>query len=48
MAAEEWANGNDISEMQLNSGAERKEAHCFFRNSEYIDEKEQIRFIKRI
>lgn len=46
-AAEEWAKGKNISEMRLNSGAKRKEAHCFYRNSGYTDEKEQIRFIKK-
>ncbi len=47
-AAEEWAKDKGISEMRLNSGAIRKEAHRFYRNSGYTDEKEQIRFIKRL
>ena len=45
-AAEKWAIERGISEMRLNSGGRRKEAHCFYRNSGYTDEKEQIRFIK--
>ena len=47
-AAEEWAKGRNISEMRLNSGAKRKEAHSFYRYAGYTDEKEQIRFIKRL
>ena len=47
-AAEEWAKAKGIYEMRLNSGAGRKEAHCFYRNSGYTDEKEQIRFIKKL
>lgn len=47
-AAEEWAKGKNIFEMRLNSGAKRKEAHCFYRNLGYTDEKEQIRFIKKL
>ena len=47
-AAEEWAKGRNISEMRLNSGVKRKEAHSFYRDAGYADEKEQIRFIKRL
>jgi hypothetical protein len=46
--AEKWAMENGISVMRLNSGAERKEAHEFYRRLDYGFEKEQIRFIKKL
>ena len=45
--AEEWAKSRSISLMRLNSGSSRKEAHTFYRNAGYNEEKEQIRFLKR-
>lgn len=47
-AAEEWAKNKGISVMRLNSGGTRKEAHMFYRNIGFSDEKEQLRFIKEI
>lgn len=46
--AEEWAKSRSISLMRLNSGSSRKEAHNFYRNAGYNEEKEQIRFLKQI
>lgn len=48
MASEEWAKGRGIVIMRLNSGASRKEAHMFYRNNGYCNEKEQLRFIKNL
>ena len=47
-AAEEWAKGNGISVMRLNSGATRIEAHMFYRNMGFDDEKQQLRFLKKL
>ncbi len=46
--AEEWAKLMSISLMRLNSGSSRKEAHTFYRNAGYNEEKKQIRFFKRL
>ncbi|MGN0437403.1 MAG: GNAT family N-acetyltransferase [Lachnospiraceae bacterium] len=47
-SAEEWAKNKGIHVMRLNSGGGRKEAHMFYRNIGFSDEKEQLRFIKEI
>lgn len=47
-AAEQWASDNGIRVMRLNSGAERTEAHEFYRYMGYSSEKKQFRFTKRI
>ena len=46
--AERWANEVGIHKIRLNSGASRKEAHSFYREMGYSNEKGQIRFIKDI
>lgn len=46
--AEKWAVKNHLSAMRLNSGETRKEAHHFYRNLGYRNEKKQIRFIKSL
>lgn len=48
VAAEEWAKSNNIFEMRLNSGESRKEAHSFYRNLGYSNEKMQLRFTKKL
>lgn len=47
-AAEGWATKNEISELRLNSGVKRKEAHMFYRNLGFNNEKKQLRFIKKL
>ncbi len=47
-AVETWAKENLISIMRLNSGASRTNAHRFYRNLGYDNEKEQLRFLKQI
>lgn len=47
-SVEEWAKNKGIKVMRLNSGGARKEAHMFYRNIGFSDEKEQLRFIKEI
>ena len=47
-SAEKWAKNKGIQVMRLNSGGTRKEAHIFYRNIGFSDEKEQLRFIKEI
>lgn len=47
-AAENWARENHIFLMRLNSGGSRKGAHAFYRKQGYLDEKEQLRFNKRL
>ena len=47
-AAEKWAKSRNIALMRLNSGSTRKEAHMFYRNNGYCNEKEQLRFIKQL
>ncbi|MGN1421531.1 MAG: GNAT family N-acetyltransferase [Eubacterium sp.] len=46
--AEKWAKDSGARWVRLNSGAERKEAHKFYRHSGFDNEKEQIRFLKKI
>ena len=46
--AEEWAKNKGITMMRLNSGATRKDAHEFYRNLGFDDEKNQLRFIKQL
>ncbi len=46
--AEEWAKENGIHAVRLNSGMSRKGAHEFYRAVGYDEEKEQLRFMKRI
>ncbi|MBQ6264737.1 MAG: GNAT family N-acetyltransferase [Clostridia bacterium] len=48
MAIEMWANDNSIRIIRLNSGAHRTEAHTFYRNIGYVNEKMQLRFLKEI
>ena len=48
LAAEAWAKSKGASFMRVNSGGMRKEAHIFYRNCGYDNEKEQVRFLKRI
>ena len=45
---ETWAKGNGIDLIRVNSGFSRKEAHAFYRNLGYDNEKEQIRFLKQL
>lgn len=47
-AAESWAKENDIDLVRLNSGSTRTDAHKFYRAIGYGDEKEQIRFMKKV
>lgn len=47
-AAENWGIERGISMVRLNSGSARTDAHEFYRNLGYGDEKEQIRFLKRM
>lgn len=46
--AEKWAGEKGIKTMRLNSGISRKGAHSFYRAMGYDDEKEQLRFIKKL
>jgi predicted N-acetyltransferase YhbS len=46
--AENWGVALGISCARLNSGTSRKSAHDFYRAIGYDNEKEQIRFIKKI
>lgn len=45
---ETWAKRNGIDLIRVNSGFSRKEAHAFYRNLGYDNEKEQIRFLKQL
>lgn len=47
-SAEKWAKQKGIDKIRLNSGLSRKDAHTFYRNLGYGDEKQQIRFMKDI
>ena len=47
-AAEIWAKDRGITMVRLNSGKTRTEAHEFYRNIGYGNEKEQLRFIKKL
>lgn len=46
--AETWAKSNGARWIRLNSGGERKEAHKFYRHLGFDNEKEQIRFLKKL
>ena len=46
--AEQWARNNGIKILRLNSGMKRTAAHKFYRAMDFIDEKDQKRFIKRL
>lgn len=46
--AEKWAKENGAVWVRLNSGSERKEAHSFYRHLGFDNEKNQIRFLKKI
>ena len=46
--AEQWAKDRGITMMRLNSGATRKEAHMFYRNLGYNNEKAQLTFTKSL
>lgn len=45
---EQWAKDKNINMIRLNSGSSRKEAHEFYRALGFDNEKEQIRFLKKI
>lgn len=45
---ETWAKNNGIDLIRVNSGFSRKDAHAFYRNLGYNNEKEQIRFLKQL
>ena len=47
-AAEAWAIEQGIREMRLNSGADRVDAHAFYRHIGFTMEKGQKRFIKQM
>ena len=46
--AEYWAKEKGINMIRLNSGSTRKEAHGFYRSLGFDNEKEQIRFMKKL
>lgn len=46
--AEQWAAQHGIHFIRLNSGGTRADAHKFYRNLGFDNEKEQMRFIKTI
>ena len=46
--AEEWAKSKKIKLIRLNSGSTRTQAHNFYRNIGFSDEKTQLRFIKSL
>ncbi len=45
---EAWAKSKGVDLIRVNSGFSRKEAHAFYRNLGYDNEKEQIRFLKQL
>ena len=45
---EEWAKSKNIKLIRLNSGGTRTQAHNFYRNIGFSDEKTQLRFIKSL
>lgn len=45
---ETWAKNKGVDLIRVNSGFSRKEAHAFYRNLGYDNEKEQIRFLKQL
>ena len=48
LAAENWAQENEIYLMRLNSGINRTDAHGFYEHLGYVSEKEQKRFVKNL
>ena len=46
-AAENWAKEIGATGVRLNSGADRTNAHAFYRNIGYEAKKQQIRFLKK-
>lgn len=48
LAAENWAQENEIRLMRLNSGINRTDAHGFYEHLGYVSEKEQKRFVKNL
>lgn len=48
LAAENWAQENEIRLIRLNSGINRIDAHGFYEHLGYVSEKEQKRFLKRL
>ncbi|HHD5093915.1 GNAT family N-acetyltransferase [Streptococcus pyogenes] len=47
-ALESQAKQEGIAFIRLNSASHRKEAHAFYRNLDYADDKTQLRFIKNL
>ncbi|HER7286650.1 TPA: GNAT family N-acetyltransferase [Streptococcus pyogenes] len=47
-ALESQAKQESIAFIRLNSASHRKEAHAFYRNIDYADDKTQLRFIKNL
>lgn len=45
---ETWAKNKGVDLIRVSSGFSRKEAHAFYRNLGYDNEKEQIRFLKQL
>ena len=45
---EEWAKSKNIKLIRLNSGGTRTQAHNFYRNIGFSDEKTQLRFMKSL
>ena len=45
---EEWAKSKKIKLIRLNSGGTRTQAHNFYRNIGFSDEKTQLRFMKSL
>ena len=45
---EEWALLTGATGVCLNSGAERKEAHLFYKKCGYEKGKQQVKFLKRL
>lgn len=46
--ATEWAKENELDEIRLESACHRKEAHEFYRAIGFDNEKNQIRFLKKL
>lgn len=46
--ATEWAKKNELDEIRLESACHRKEAHEFYRAIGFDNEKNQIRFLKKL
>ena len=47
-SAEDWAEEHGISQIRLNSGMHRPEAHIFYRSIGFDNERDQKRFLKTI